>query len=200
MDGFEKRRQQKKDAILSASLALFKLYGFKKVSIAEIANKASVSQVSIYNFFNSKENLKQESKKKLLDDHVHKAMLILDNNAPVIEKLEALLRTRIDSFGNFSSNFLEFLQDDTMENNLFFKEYMSGEEYHKVINSIYNLLEQGKKEGIFESSISTEAMLSYLEIFQSYLINNPLFITKLDNNSKFSRDIFSLFMNAFKKK
>ena len=55
MDGFERRRQNKKNSILKASLKLFKQYGYNKVSVAEIAKEASVSQVSIYNYFKSKE-------------------------------------------------------------------------------------------------------------------------------------------------
>jgi AcrR family transcriptional regulator len=59
MDGFEKRCQNKKEAIM-ASLELFEKFGYNKVTVAEIAKRASVSQVSIYNFFESKENLKKE--------------------------------------------------------------------------------------------------------------------------------------------
>lgn len=57
MDGFEKRREQKKRNILEAALALFMEYGIQRVSITEIAKKANVSQVTIYTYFESKENL-----------------------------------------------------------------------------------------------------------------------------------------------
>ena len=55
MDGFERRRQNKKNSILKASLKLFKQYGYNKVSVAEIAKEASVSQVSIYNYSHRKQ-------------------------------------------------------------------------------------------------------------------------------------------------
>ena len=57
MDGFEKRREQKKKDILKAALSLFQQYGVQKVTISEIAKKANVSQVTIYNYFESKDNL-----------------------------------------------------------------------------------------------------------------------------------------------
>ena len=57
MNGFEKRRLKKKNSILIAALTLFKQYGYRKVTVAEIADKASVSQVSIYNYFKSIEYL-----------------------------------------------------------------------------------------------------------------------------------------------
>lgn len=39
MDGFQKRRQNKKEAILTASLELFKEFGYNKVTVAEIAKE-----------------------------------------------------------------------------------------------------------------------------------------------------------------
>ena len=53
MDGFNRRKEQKKESIRRAALELFKVYGFKKVSINDIASKAGVSQVTIYNHFGS---------------------------------------------------------------------------------------------------------------------------------------------------
>ena len=51
MDGFERRKEQKKESIRRAALELFQNYGFKKVSVNDIAERAGVSQVTIYNGF-----------------------------------------------------------------------------------------------------------------------------------------------------
>ncbi len=61
MNGFERRRELKKKSILQAAYDLFSARGIKDVGIAEIAQKAAVSQVSIYNFFDSKENLVRQA-------------------------------------------------------------------------------------------------------------------------------------------
>ena len=53
-NGFERRKERKKTDILQASLNLFIKYGTKKVAISEIAQKAQVSQVTIYNYFENK--------------------------------------------------------------------------------------------------------------------------------------------------
>src|SRR5690625_2379966 len=60
MDGFKKRTEQKKKDILDAALKLVIKYGIKKVSINEIAKDADVSQVTIYNYFGSKDQLIDE--------------------------------------------------------------------------------------------------------------------------------------------
>ncbi len=56
MNGFQRRRELKRRASFCGLRAVF-TRGIKDASIAEIAKKAEVSQVSIYNFFESKENL-----------------------------------------------------------------------------------------------------------------------------------------------
>jgi len=68
MDGFDRRKEHKKESIVRAALELFQTYGFKKASINEIAHKAGVSQVTIYNHFGSKEGLVREVVKKLYID------------------------------------------------------------------------------------------------------------------------------------
>jgi AcrR family transcriptional regulator len=42
MDGFERRKEQKKESIIRAALDLFMQHGFKKVSVNDVAVKANV--------------------------------------------------------------------------------------------------------------------------------------------------------------
>jgi AcrR family transcriptional regulator len=204
MDGFEKRRQQKKDAILKASLELFKEFGYNKVSVVEIAKKASVSQVSIYNFFESKENLKKELLKKLLKDHISSSLNILETCDSVKIKIENLILTRINFFKSFSSHFIiESIDSSTFtrETGMYLpKEYIDIKDYTILVKEVQKLFEEGKKEGIFNDSISTQAMMYYLEVFQNYLINNPSVIGEFERNSILSKELFSLFLYGIMKK
>ena len=50
----------KQNQILKAAKELFTKYGFKKVSMDEIANKAGVTKKTVYSYFNSKEDLLKE--------------------------------------------------------------------------------------------------------------------------------------------
>src|SRR5665811_191190 len=113
MDGFERRRQQKKDSILKAAKELYKQYGYKKASVAEIAKRASVSQVSIYNFFGSKENLKQELLKKLVNDNFLEMMIILKSHDAIKLKFEKLLVSKINFLKSiFVYFFPKYLEND----------------------------------------------------------------------------------------
>jgi AcrR family transcriptional regulator len=196
MDGFEKRRQQKKDSILRAAKELFKQYGFKKVSISEIAKRASVSQVSIYNFFGSKENLKQELSKKLVNDNFLEMMDILKSQDTIKLKFEKLLISKI----NFLKSIFEYFFPKYLENDISFEENLIEEVTQKIKNPILDLVNEGKEKGIFDDSISAQAITTYLEIIQYYFFNNPSALAKFNNNPELTREIPSLFLSALTKK
>jgi AcrR family transcriptional regulator len=54
------RKAQKKEIIQRTALELFKLYGFKKVSVNDIAVRTVVSPVTVYNHRGSKHDLVRE--------------------------------------------------------------------------------------------------------------------------------------------
>jgi len=91
VDGFERKKEQSKKAIIEASLELFRLHGFKKVSISEIARAADVSQVTIYNHFGSKDGLVREVVKALLRKVMDRAWEVIREDKPFPEKLETIV-------------------------------------------------------------------------------------------------------------
>ena len=91
MNGFEKRKAQKKENIRRTALELFRTYGFQKVSIAEIARGAGVSQVTIYNHFDSKEGLVRDVLKWHMSDLLDKYLGIMNSDEPFMEKLENIV-------------------------------------------------------------------------------------------------------------
>ncbi len=119
MDGFEKRREQKKRDILEAALALFMEYGIQKVSITEIAKKANVSQVTIYNYFKSKDNLVRLVFKFYVDEIWDEQKHLLVNDLPFNEKIKKIIFEKGIAANQISER---FFQD-------FMKDYASGQSY-----------------------------------------------------------------------
>jgi AcrR family transcriptional regulator len=191
MNGFEKRRLKKKNSILIAALTLFKQYGYRKVTVAEIADKASVSQVSIYNYFKSKENLKQELLIKLMDDYYLEISNILESTDYIELKLEKLLLSMVDVVKRSSMQFLL----ESVANDTFVNKYIL-EKREKIKNLIVNFVEEGKKDDIIDDSVSTNAIAIYIEIFQYYFNNNPSVITKFENNPELFMEVHSLFLKG----
>jgi AcrR family transcriptional regulator len=195
VNGFERRRQQKKDSILGAAIELFKQYGYNKVTIAEIAKRASVSQVSIYNFFQSKENLRQEILKKYVKDSLLEIKDILTRHDSLKTKLEKILVLKI----SFFKSFFKYFFPKNIESGSLLEDNKTEEVIQELKNSTSDLIDEGKREGIFNDSISTQAIAIYLEIIQYYFLNNPSALAKFDNNPRLVSEIPALFMNAFMK-
>ncbi|MGG0720523.1 TetR/AcrR family transcriptional regulator [Robertmurraya massiliosenegalensis] len=165
MDGFEKRREQKKKNILEAALALFMEFGIQKVSIAEIAKKANVSQVTIYNYFESKDNLAKFVFKFYVDQIWDEQKQFLESDLPFNEKITKMLFEKGTAINQISE---KFFQD-------FMKDFASGQSYveeiymKEALPLFIELFNNGREKGYIDSSISNEAILLYLQMFHEYM-------------------------------
>lgn len=165
MDGFEKRREQKKKDILKAALSLFQEYGVQKVTIAEIAKKAHVSQVTIYNYFESKDNLIYHVFKYYVDDIWEEQKEMLESDIPFNKKIEKIIFEK-----GFEANQISerFFQD-------FMEEYASGQSYveqlyvNEALPLYMKFFNEGRENGFIDPSISDEAILFYLQMFGEYM-------------------------------
>lgn len=192
MNGFEKRRQEKKEAILFAAKELFKLYGYNKVSIAEIAKKASVSQVSIYNFFESKENLKNQLLKTLWEDYYQTIMSILNSTETIEKKIESFFYTVAVYSKNYSTNFIA----ESLRSQLELEENNTEIQLGKIKQAVASLIEQGKQEGVIKDTITTTAMMNLIDMFRFYMIHNPLAGLNYDQNPQLLDELISLLLTA----
>lgn len=192
MDGFEKRRQEKKEAILNAALDLFRKYGFNKVSIVDIASKAFVSQVSIYNFFNSKENLKNELLMQLWENYYQTITSITNSDMSIQQKIEKFFYTVVEYSRNYSANFIA----ESFRYQLQKEDFSAETQIKNIEKEITTLLKQGIKEGVIKSNFSIHAMLNFIEMFRFYVINDLEATKEYDRNPKLLKEIITLYLNA----
>ncbi|WP_312813550.1 TetR/AcrR family transcriptional regulator [Sedimentibacter sp.] len=176
MNGFEIRREKKMEDIIKAAGELFSIKGFKSVSIAEIAKKSNVSQVSIYNFFGNKENLAKQVLFNLMDSTMKELEVIVSHDISYRNKIEKLFAISLKSADSIDENLYrsEFIKDQAVQNFL--------EEYKKTKTEplLMNLIEQGRNEGYLDSSISTESILLYIDSINSVLQTNISKKTRVD--------------------
>ena len=158
MNGYERRTNLKKESIIKAAWELFSKRGVTNVTIREIASKAKVSQVSIYNYFESKNNLAKEVLVSYLDKTIKGYDVILEKEIPFDEKLKLIMHRKFKASTELSNSaFSEFAwQDNSLQ-----------EVYKEAVNtkamSIYTkFIELGKSEGAIDKSIPNDAILAYL--------------------------------------
>jgi len=190
MNGFEKRKQQKKESILKASLELFSQHGFKKVSIHDIAQKAGVSPVSIYNHFGSKEGLVEESLKLQATEMMEKYRGIVYGEGTFAEKLEALVFDKVKITGKFKGE----LGMKMLTENREYMKFLNGDLVKDAMKMTFDLFEEGRREGFVGKSISNETIMLYLQILRSGITSNLHTIAGNKSYQKITEELNQLFV------
>lgn len=186
MNGFQRRREEKMKDILEVAFELFSANGIKNVNITEIAEKANVSRVSIYNFFGSKENLVRQSSFYFMDKIMKDFQILVKSDLSFKEKFEKMLSLSMERANNLDENFYqsEFLMDPIVLE--FLEEYGN----NKAMPLLMDLINQGKREGYIDSQLSSEAILMYVNSINRVLQTNISKKARLDLGKLFSYGIF----------
>ena len=160
MDGFERRRERKKESIRHAALELFKINGIKKVSIAEIAKKAHVSPVTIYNHFGDKNTLACDVIKQSFMEKINQYRDIMNSDEPFPNKIRMIMLDKMAMANDYDEELIE-------------KYAFGSPELAEFINKVYEgdikkmwveMLKEGKEQGYIDKDMSIEAIFLYLNM------------------------------------
>ena len=163
MNQYQKTTEKKKQAIIQSALSLFKEKGFKETSIQSIAKVAEVSPVSIYNYFDKKDNLVALCINELFKDIIQEAENILLSNIDYKSKLNQALALCQKKISQQISN---YFQEKTLEDPTFTKLMTKAIDDKK--REIYRAyIELGKNENIIAKDLSTEVILNVMSALNS---------------------------------
>ena len=191
MDGFEKRRNEKKKAIMHTALELFDQYGFDKVTVTEIAEKAHVSKVSIYNFFESKDNLRRIIIKNILDDSIQRVRELIDKEGNFIDKISEYIQIRTWYYGKYSLQFFF----DAVGGDSELRQYV--EEFNaRNKQLVMKFIDEGKRSGVFSAEVSDAAIEIVIDMVQTYFVHNREIRNTFEHNPKLAQDVNILFLNG----
>ena len=111
----------KKEDILKAAKELFSVYGYKKVSMNEIAEKANVTKKTIYSYFKDKEDLF----KQILLNEIENMKTIIEKNEkkdiPYFERIHYAIY-ELTKYKNENKFLLRVVKDSEIINNIHAKE------------------------------------------------------------------------------
>ncbi len=189
MNGFERRKEQKKDSIRRAALELFQSFGFRKVSINDVAQKAGVSQVTIYNHFGSKDELVRDVIKKLFYSMITRYRDLIREEGPFLEKLEAIVFDKSHLVGQFHGELAQAALSQDLGMRQFIESIWQGE----INQLLTELFEDGRRQGYISPDLSQEAILTYYEIIRLGMYNSPHIQARMEQNPKLIRELISVF-------
>ncbi|PYZ97682.1 TetR family transcriptional regulator [Alteribacter lacisalsi] len=172
MDGFQQRREQKKKDILTTAHGLFMTHGIQKVSVAEIARKAGVSQVTIYNYFENKHKLIYESFLYYVDEAMSEFEETVDSDLPFPEKIKQLIFNKKQTAIQIHPEYYQYMMREYTadQGNLIERIYAE-----KTMPILSILLEEGRSKGYIDPSISMEAVLFYINILKDAMQREEIY-------------------------
>jgi len=190
MNGFERNKEQKRQIILKAAKELFRVYGFKKASINDIARAADVSQVTIYNHFGSKEGLAREVVKTIILDILERAREILKGDKPFQEKLETIIFDKANIASQYHGELMQIAAQSDPEMREWIESLWRGD----VNQTTIDLIQEGKKQGHISAKQSEEAIMLYLEILRRGVFASPDLIANMEPDVEVYRELNHLFI------
>ncbi|CAM3878089.1 TetR/AcrR family transcriptional regulator [Cytobacillus oceanisediminis] len=194
MDGYQLRTEKKKEQIQKAALELFKDLGIEKVSLAEIARKAKVSPVTIYNHFGTKDELVKNVVHTFLQKEWNSRLeTIQQEDLSFPEKVEKLILDTATVSG-INPDFLNKLVESNPELEQLIQDFFKAR-----MKYIICFFEEGKQLGYVDPDISTESIMVYLNILQN-AAKDLLFYNESSKNSKLGEDLSRLFFYGLLKK
>lgn len=193
MDGFEKRKEQKKEAIRRAALELFQNFGFKKVSINEIAQRASVSQVTIYNHFGSKDELVRDVMKWFIDSLIEKYLTIMQGDLPFLEKLETIVFDKAEIAQQFQGEVMKTVWRDDPELQAYLTEVYS----ERITPALIAFFDEGRAQGFISQKFSVETISFYIEILRNGIFATEDAADRLSANPETTREIIEIMTYGF---
>jgi AcrR family transcriptional regulator len=171
MNGFERRTQQKRDAILTAARTLFIKEGISDVSVSDIATLAGVSPVTIFKYFGDKMTLARETVMTYMNDAMSDYEEMLNSDIPFVEKLRLTLSKKQEGISLFGQSLLNNVAlDDPV-----LMEMIKEISYGRAVPLYMKFIESGKREGAIDPTIPNEAILDYFFMFLT-LLNRPDFL------------------------
>ncbi len=194
-NGFERRKEQSKEEIRRAAFELFAQFGVERVSMADIARKAGVSQATIYNNFAGKETLAREFAAVAVDGLVDGVEQVLAQELPFDEKLLAFagyLGAMIAGGGSLEGRATVFSSSADLQDEPEIRKIKDAAR-EKMTGVMLRLVAEGKAQGQVDPNLSDEALRIYFRAFMDVFID-PQLQRRLASSVALVQELGSLMM------
>jgi len=215
-------RTQKEQRIIDAAEKVFETVGFKNARMEDIAKEAEITKVTLYTYFQSKENLYMAITFRALSSlvEVYEKTIQQSHDRPGIDSVIAVLECFMDFCEEnylYSEALLEYfalvrstlaLKDDTK-----LTEAMKESHYFSLLEELHNLpfkmtvkeIQRGMADGSINAKIDPmfatlhgwTMVVGYVKVISASGANaTPLFNVKLKDLKKFNLDLTRRILSA----
>ncbi|MCY7798934.1 TetR/AcrR family transcriptional regulator [Bacillus haynesii] len=187
MNGFEKRALLIKEKIKKTALEMLKTWEPKRIRITDIAKEANVSQVTIYNYFGSKEALLKEVFKDYIDHSISEFEEYMNKDISVKEKIELMILQKREA--NNQKFALTVIKEVMIEDSEIM-DYVKRQYDEKIIPLMLQMIEEGHRTGEISPKITAESFL----IFMNMIIEHSKTLGEaFEQNRQFTEEMMHIF-------
>jgi Transcriptional regulator len=189
MNGFERRAEEIKLRIKRTVLEMLGETEPKKLRIADIASRASVSQVTIYNYFGSKEALLRETFQDSVVRATDEFEAIIGDQLTMKEAVQHILVADREVYRSFPPDFVKTMVLEDQECAAFIETLYRD----RVIPLVVRFIEEGKARGEITDKVSTESIMAYIQFMKEKMAPMLDLLEKSGDLDRFLGDMIHLF-------
>jgi len=145
------KKSGKSKLILEAAETMFAKKGYDKATMSEISGTANVAEGTLYDYFKNKEDLLHSVFQYRFGEHIDSLDELFEIKTP-LRKLKRFIRYHFSIYLNQPSFAKTFILNGIF--NRRFYQSPAYADFQKYMNTLDNILDQGKKEGQIRSSVS----------------------------------------------
>ena len=145
-----KRGKKTREKILKVATKLFAKYGFAGTSMDEIAERVGIRKASLYHHFSSKQEIYEELIKRVFAEII-KIFQVSFSSGDILKDAENFI-SKIMNFILQNEDYVKILLRELLDENLPVKQFAL-EYVPKILSFGLEILERGRKEGIFKENV-----------------------------------------------
>lgn len=189
MNGFEKRANLIKEKIMKTTLNILRTTDLKRVRITDISKLAKVSQVTIYNYFGSKEALLREVFKNYVNKSIRDFEEYMNEGHSLKEKIEHIILLKKESFNEFPPSLIKELLIEDHE----LTRYIEEQYKERTIPLTVRIIQEGKDSGEISDDVSIDHVLAFIQLYMNQYESILAMAEQSGNIDKFLEGMVHMF-------
>ncbi|MDX6154538.1 TetR/AcrR family transcriptional regulator [Marinococcus sp. PL1-022] len=189
MNGFERRKQRMQETIKRTVLELLQHTDPRHLRISDISAAANISQVSIYNHFESKDALVRASLRMFYEQYVEEMERMVEEEPSFVTLVRRIIFIKEEATATYSFDRLYawMIQDPEM------KAVIDELARTRIQPLLMTIVHQARKNGEIHDQYPDELILFHLRSFQQQADELMALRRTYPNDEAFFEDIMGLF-------
>ncbi|PFH85822.1 hypothetical protein COI44_14550 [Bacillus sp. AFS088145] len=189
LDGYKKRTLQKMESIEKSTTKLLSL-PLNDIKIADIAKLANVSQVSIYNYYGSKEALLKATIIRLMNHQYEETKQMLSSDIPFNEKIKELFIRKKNGLDIINLEMFTALMKKDPE----LQELVLDFTMNKSFKLLTSLIDEGRSLGLVRNEVQNKTLLIYIQVLSQAFLNMDQTTSQYIQQKEVVDEIMNIFL------